>query len=348
MAAVNIIGSVVGWARRAWDGIVGLDQAAIKALQTLWRFVTGVHNLVAWLLGGPQLRYILTVLSYLDTVTLGIYDIRLALRRLAVWVWVTDVYPVWVILNRRLAALRAWAVIQFAALIVLVYRLYFASRAYTQQQVAAERSQRIRADQAEHAAMIKAVKAALATVQAEASSGYNSGLHDRTTLINRLVNMLADRQPEIRGLASRLITAVVDLESIDNPVARFLVSVLLSQLVRRLGVDRVTGDLISRLLGPLTGSARPTTLSGVEHDVGERLSALEAQWADFMDHGGPEVEQAGDEWKSVTGVAADAGILGLFGLAVADPQAFATGISDTIGIAGNDALDAVLRAVRAV
>lgn len=348
MAAVNIINTVIGWGKAAWNGLLGLGKAEYHVYQAIWRFITSIHNLLAWVLSNPLIRYVLTVLSYLDTMTLAIHDVHLAMRRLAVWIWNVDVYPVWVILNRRLAALRAWATIQFAALIVLTYRLYFANRAYTQQQVTAERSQRIKADQAEHAAMLKQVQAALATVQAEASSGYNSAAKQRTDLINRLVNMLADRQPEIRGLASRLITAVVDLESIDNPAVRFLASALLSQLIRRLGVDRVTGDLIGRLLGPLTGSARPTTLAGVEHDVAERLDALEAQWADFMDHGGPEVEQAGDEWKGVTGVVTDAAILGMFGLAVADPQAFATGVADTIGIAGNDALDAVVRAIRAV
>lgn len=343
---MNPIGTLIRWGKDALHAILGGASDITGVLRKVWGYVTNVHNVFAWLLGGPELRYILSALYHMSIVHLGVVAIRDTLRAIAGWIWATMVRPVRDALNRRISQLAAWIRAQLIILRALVITLYRASLAYTRQQVGIERSARIKAIQAEHAAMLKAVAACLATVQRQAAGGYNSVNRERLNLIARLLNDVADRQPEVKGLVTLLVKSVVDLETVDNPVLRFGISKLLTEIVGRLGVDRVTGDLIGRLLGPWTAGGRPGNLSAVERDVALRLNALEDQWAEFMAAGGPEVEQAGREWRDISGLVTDAAILGMFTLGVTDPAVFARGVADTIGIAGNDALDAIVRVIR--
>jgi hypothetical protein len=348
LEAVTVFGTLARWANDAWNFIQGIPGDIAKAVAAVWHYVTQVHNTFGWFTGNPILRAatrLLWAISYFHAAQVVIHE---ALGRLARWIWIVWLAPQVRRLDRRITALKAWAVATFIDMRILIVQLYQASLAYTRQLVSVERSQRIQADQAEHTSMLKTVAALHATIEREASSGYNSGRHARLTIVERLLNDVADRQPEIRGLVSLLVKSVFDLESIDNPVLRFTVGKLLAEVIAHLGVDKITGDLISRLLADLTGGGPPKDLAGVERSVADRLAALEDTWAQFMANGGPEVEQAGREWKQIDGPVASIAILGMFGLAVADPQAFATGVSDTIGVAGNAALDAVIRAIQRV
>lgn len=339
---MNFLDTLAGWAKSAWSSLLGLGGDATKALSDLWHYVTNVHNLLGWFVGGPQLKAVLRFLYSISVFHAAQVALADALRRVAAWIWITWIAPAVAALNRRITALAAWTRAEFTATWAQMYRLYFAALAYARQLVDLERRQRITADQAEHAAMLKAVAACLATVQRQASSGYNAGTHARLGVIETLLNDLADRNPANRGLVSLLVKSVLDLEAIDNPILRFGIGKLLGELIGKLGVDKVSGDLISRLLEPFTGGGPPTDLYGTERAVADRLTALEQQWADFMASGGPEVEQAGHEWKAISGLVADAAILSVFGLAVAEPAVWAAGVSDTIGTAGNAALDAII------
>lgn len=342
---MNLFRTLAGWARSAWSALTGLPGDVAAALEKTWHYITNVHNALSWIVGYPQLRAVLHFLYGISALHAAQAAIERALHDLARWVWITWLRPGFARLNRRISALAAWARLMFARTWLQMHRLYLASLAYTRKLVGIERAARIKADQAEHAAMLRAVAACLATVQREASSGYNAGTRARLSIVAQLLHDLADRTPAVRGLVSLLVKAVFDLETVDNPVLRFGISKLLSELIGHLGVDKATGDLIGRLLGPFTGGGQPTDLHGTEKAVADRLTALEQQWADFMTAGGPEVEQAGREWKDLTGIAADTAILGMAGLAVADPQAWATGVADTIGVAGNDTLDAVIHLI---
>jgi len=190
----------------------------------------------------------------------------------------------------------------------------------------------------EHHKMLAGLKATLAEVQKEAASGYNAGTPDRKSTITRLLDDLAVTSPAVKGLVSDLIGLVIDVDTIDNPLARFIIQKLLAQVINRLGVERVIGDLLQRLIGPLAGQPKATGLYEVTRDVARRLAALEAQQADFMVNGGPEVEQAGRQWKDLASIATDAGLLAFLALAVADPEAWATGITDTAGPVANGAM----------
>lgn len=342
---MDIFGTLRQWAGRAWSFIFGLPADVAKMADSLWRYITNVHNVLAWFTGGPELKYALSVLGSLSEFRLAEVAIRDALHRLAGWLWLTMVRPVRDQLRRSIARLYAWTLAEFVATWAQMYRLYFAALAYTRALVSAERAARIRGDQAEHAAMLKRVAAAVAQIEHEAATGYNSGLHGRLGLVATLLNDVADRAPQVKALTSMLIKAVIDLETIDNPVARWVIGRLLTEIIGKLGVDKVTGDLISRLLGPLSGQPKAAGVQDVTRDVADRLAALEAQWADFMDQGGPEVEQAGREWKALTSLGTDAAMLGFLGLAVTEPDAWARAMADTVGVAGNAALAAIVKVI---
>lgn len=342
---MNLWQTLGKWASDAWGFLSGLPGDASKALAAVWHYVTSLHNVLQWVIGYPVLKYIVTALAHMNAVSVAITIITDALHRIAGWIWLTMVKPVRDQLNRRIDQLRAWTAAQLYALTQLVITLFLRSMAYTRQLVGAERGQRIKADQAEHAAMLKAVAAAIALVQQQAASGYNSGLHERTSVVSKLLDQLAGRNPAVRALTRLLVKAVIDLETIDNPLARFVVSKLVSQVISRAGTDKIIATLVSDLLGPLAGQPKARGLSDVTRDVSERLGALESQWAAFMAAGGPEVEQAGSEWQALTSLTVDAALLGVFGLAVTSPQDWAAGVADTIGTAGNAALDAVISVI---
>lgn len=343
---MNIFATLGGWFRSAWNAVTGVPGDIGGALSKLWSLIQNQHNAISWIFGYPLLHAVWQVWSKVNTVSLIIDLIRKLHQRQPGWTQITQIDPAVGMLRQLIAALRAWTGLQLFLLRVIVQALYEAALAYAWTLFQAERAARIQAVQAEHAAMLKAVAACLQTVQQQAASGYNAGMHDRLTTVERLLNDVADRAPEIRGLVNLLVKAVFDLETIDNPVLRFTIGHLLGVVVAHLGIDQATGGLIAALLGPLTGQGRPTTLAGVEKDVADRLGALEAQWADFMTKGGPEVEQAGQDWKDLTSLVADAAILALFGLAVTDPQAWATGVADTVGAVEAATLGAVMALIR--
>jgi hypothetical protein len=346
VAAIDILKTVGQWAKNAFGFITGSGGNPLNALLGLWRYITSVHNVLAWLVGGPQLKFVIAALYNMSVLHLAVDAVSGALHLLARWILATWILPIRDDLIRRIAALRAWAVLTFQLTRALIELRYQAALAYTRALVGAERDQRLKGDQLEHAAMLHEVAAALATVQRQAVSGYDSTLHERLGIVGKILDELAVHDPLVKQVVRDMVTAIFDLETIDNPVLRFTIGHLLNTLIAKLSVDKVIADLVSRLLGSLTGHGRPQGLQDVTRDIGQRLNALEDQWADFMKHGGADVEQAGDEWAKLATLAVDVGILGMFGLAVANPQAWATGVADTIGVAGNDTLISVINLVR--
>lgn len=339
---MNILNDLFNWGKNAWNALTGLPGDIAQGIASLWHYVNSVHNVLSWIVGIPQLRAIQRFLYAISIFHVAQIEINRAFSRVIGYIWVTMVRPLRNLLLKRIAQLRAWTAYQIHVVYVVMGILYRAALAYTRQQVGIERAARIKAIQAEHAAMLKAVAACLATVQRQASSGYNAGLHDRLGTIGKLLNDLADRNPAVQDVVKTLVGVIFDLESVDNPVVRFIIGKLLGEIVAKAGVDRITGSLISRLLGDLTGQVKASGLYDTALDISNRLNALEDQWAEFMTNGGPEVEQAGQEWKALTELSVDAAVLGVFALAVADPSAWATGVADTIGTVGNDTVTAVV------
>lgn len=343
---MGIFKTLLGWASGAWAAVTGIPGDVAKAFTQLWHYITSVHDLLSWLLTTPLLGYVRTALTYMTGAWAAIDAVRAVLARLGGWIWITEVRPVRDQLRHAIAVLAAWAAARFRAVIALAYLLARQQAAYTRRLVGIERNARIKADQAEAAARIKGDKATLATVQRQAADGYNGTLHERLGVLGTLLDQLGTRNPIVKGLVRDLVAGVIDFETIDDPVLRWVLAKAMQEVIDKAGVDRVMGEFAQSLLGPLIGQAKARGLSDVTHDVGLRLDALEAQWAKFMADGGPEVEQAGKEWKGLTDLATDAALLGVIVLGVADPAAWATGVADTIGVVGNDALIGIIDLIR--
>lgn len=344
---MNFLDTLAGWAKSAWNAILGGPGDIAGAFTKIWNFVNSLGSVVSWVVSAP-IRGLAKIIAFDRQVIQDLIDaFQGAQQRAPAWTWLTQIVPVRNALERAIAALRAWAATMFAATWELMWRLYWSSLAYTDQQVSAERAARIRADQAEHAAMLANVKAAIALIQRQASGGWNAGNANRVTLITRLLDDLAVRNPLVKDLVGIAVRILLDIETIDNPVARYLLGKALTEIIDKAGVDAAVGKLARALLGPLAGQPRITDLYGTAKDAAARISALEEWVAGFMSAGGPEVEQAGQEWKTITGLAADAAILGMTALAVNDPAAWARGIADTVGEAGNAAMTGIVDLIRA-
>lgn len=343
---MNIFSTLAGWAKSAFGFITGIGGKLGDAYSAVWHYISNVHNAFSWVTGYAQLHALISILRNLGHHSDGLSSVLEALHRLPGWIWLHMIKPAVNRLDRRITNLAGWTRLHLFLLWLATVRLVAAERAARIKADHLERAHRIAAIKAEHAAMLKAVAACLATVQQQAASGYNATLHDRLTIIGKLLNDLADRDPLIKGIVSDLVSAMFDLETIDNPVARFLVTKLLSEIVAHLGIDQATGQLLTQLLGPVAGQPKARGLADVTRDVGGRLNVLEGQWAQFTRDGGQDVEEAGSQWKALSGLAVDAGLIGFFALAVADPAAWATGVADTVGTAGNATLDAVFGLIR--
>lgn len=341
MAAIDIFKTLGQLAKDAFGFITGGSGNPLNALTGLWRYITGVHNLLAWLVGGPQLKYVLAALYNMSVLHLAVDAVSGALHLLARWILATWILPIRDDLIRRIAALRAWATLTFELTRALIELRYQAALAYTRALVGAERDQRLKGDQLEHAAMLREVAAALATVQRQAATGYNDQLHQRLGIVGKLLDELAIHDPLVKTVVKDLVTAVFDLETIDDPVLRFAIGKLLNTLVAKLSVDKVIGDLIERLIADVTGQARARGLQDVTSDIGKRLNALEDQWAAFFHHGGADLEQAGDQWQNLASLGVDAAIVAFFGFAIADPSGWATSVHDAVSVPAHATLKAV-------
>jgi hypothetical protein len=333
--------TAVGWARDTWNSITGVITNPAEVFGKIWKWLASFHGLIGWLFGTPVLSWLNAALANLAEHSAAWEALERLLARIPAWIKAHLIMP-WVrLLLARLARLQRWTAAQLLALRILMMFLYLAARLYARQLTAAEHKAMVTAVAREHKAMLAGLKATLAEVQKEAASGYNAGTPDRKTVIGKLLDDLAVRDPAVKHLVSDLIGLIIDIDTIDNPLARWLIQKLLAEIIRKLGVEKVIGDLLERLIGPLAGQPRATGLYEVTRDVARRLTALEAQWADFMTSGGPEVEQAGKEWKDLASIATDVGLLAFLGLAVADPGAWATGIADTAGPVANGAMSGI-------
>lgn len=331
------------WASDAFRAIFGGVSDLAGALTKLWHYITSVHNLLAWVQGVPVLSDIVNLVNFAGTVWRAYASFYRALVRIPVWILAHLIMP-WVrYLQGLIAKLAAKEAADVRMLIADIIEALRVAEAYTDRQVGVERADRIRDVNAARAYALALVTALHQAVEREASSGYLEDYAKRLGLIGKITDDLAAHSPVIRQLTGVFIRGVLDLAAVDDPLIRFTLGALLTQIVNRLGVDRAAGDLLGSLLGPLIGRGRPQNLHDVMHDIDDRLSALEGNWAEFMRDGGPEVEQAGTDWKDLTSPLTDAALLGFFALIVTDPRGAATATTDTIGTVIRDTIGQVHR-----
>src|SRR6266851_3203214 len=179
-------------------------------------------------------------------------------------------------------------------------------------------------------------------IEREAVSGYTLGQSDRLGTLTGLAGLIASYAPETRALVRILVKGILDLAAVDNPVLRITLGFIMGHIVRRLGLDKPIGDLLSRLLGSVLAGGKPKGLHDVIADISRRLAANEQQWATFMADGGAEILQAGQEWQGITALGTNAAILAFFAAATVTPHTWARDVSGTLGVAVNDTSGAVV------
>lgn len=163
-------------------------------------------------------------------------------------------------------------------------------------------------------------KSILPTVDKEASDGYDKTRAAQATGLSKMVDDLAIDNPVVKGIVSDLVKLVIDLAEIDDPVLRIAAQFLLKEIIDRLGVDKLAGDLVNKLLDTFLGGGPPKTLESVTEDIGNRLNATEAQWQQFYSNGGNDIENLGDQMRQSANPLFTAVMAGYFIGAVADPE----------------------------
>lgn len=246
------------------------------------------------------------------------------------------------IVQKDLAPFESWAKRQFTftdqliwsnfyALWRLIYQVDEQEHTWALQQFTIEKAARIRGDAQSEAYTRQRVQWALGLVQQAAASGYQATMPGRQDVLMRLVDDIATRDPLLRELVGRVAQGILDLAAIDDPILRIGLGFVIRDIIDKLGIDRAMGDLLGALLDDILGQRKPDNLHDVILSIGNRLNALEGQWETFMADGGPEILQAGTEWKNITSILTDIGLAAFFGTMVADPTAWANDISEAAG-----------------
>lgn len=283
------------------------------------------------------------VVSFLPDVVAKEWDwIYHTLTRLFTWIIITLPKLLRREIAQALAQLRKWIWAQLKQLRALSWRLYYLAVTYALNLFAHERRQRIRADDHLSADIRAQIKALHQLIEREAVSGYKASRHQRVSVIQRVADLIVTDDPVVKRLVGDLVSGALDLLSVDDPLARIALSFVMKQIIDRLGVDKPIALLLQHLLAPILGQPRPNGVASVIADVTGRLDAVEGTWADFMASGGADVEQAGRQWQELTGPLVDAGLAAFLTLAVADPTAWATGVTDSVGTLLTDTLTGVV------
>lgn len=335
--------SITAAAGRAWGAIIGLGGLTGDALAASFRVTTRLLSGAIY-----QLTHPLNTLENNAAILAGLVSGNMtavlnAIRRLEGWSTATIKQPILNHTNRQLA--RVWA--QFSALRRWVeQQIDYAEAAlkrWAWRLVATERRYRIEGDAAARAYAQAQARWALQTANREAASGYQATRAGRVSVITRLLDAVAGRVPVVRELTGRVITILVDVIEIDNPLLRLAATFLLGRVISALGIDKLMGEAADALLSPLLANPNPKNLHDVITDLSTRVGALEAQWAQFMANGGPQVEQAGQQWRDITGLAVDAALLAFAVGAVADPAATAKDLSAVVRPVGTSTIEAMGR-----
>lgn len=345
---MNWLSTLGGWARTVARAITGAGVDVAEGVVNAAAAVASTVTSIGQLTNGPLFTWAKNLLVNISVFKVGQDVISLALHRLPMWIWLVWGRPYYLLLLGRINALAAWTAGQLLALTALVYRLNAATRAYAAQLVAAERTARIKAVQAEAAARIQGDKVTLATVQKQASSGYNTGDQTRQAIATTLLEDLTSDTPAVKDLVSAITGWAIDLAEVDDPLIRFALNKALSEVISKAGIDTAAADLVTSLLGAATSSAKATDLYSTEKDVASRLNALEGNWAQFMADGGSDVEDAGEQWQDLGSLSVSIALVASFALAVTDPSAWATGIADTAGPVIDGALTGIVDLINIV
>lgn len=320
---MGFLDSLISAARSAWNFIFGLPGDIGRALAGIWQFARQVQQVADYVLSHP-LTELLNALALFAAYATGNHEAALhAIVRIDPWIFRNRILPLRAQVLRWFAQLEARIAYLFAQAYLYINLKFRQAEAYTRQLVAAEHKDMLaHFTAAERYAFLQALTRKK-EIEQEAADAYNAHLAARLGLAGRLADLIAAHNPAVAGLVRPIVAAVIDLAGVENPLARLALAFLLRQLVNRLAVDKVAAQLLDDLVGPILGTPRSHGVADTVNGLSARLEAVERRWADFMDHGGPEVEQAGTDWKDMDGVVTDTALLAFMASTIADPVAAA-------------------------
>lgn len=331
-----------GMLSSGWNALVGVgERDVVQPIGAAFHLVQQAGSAVIGFMTRSFTNLTGVLAGNIATITGDVGAIINALSRVGNWIQVHQTGP-----------LRAWVSGQLARLWAAIFRLrawahqqdvayYYEGKVYTFTEVMAERKARIQAINKADAYTRAHITAMHQLIEREAASGYATGYNARVTLLQKILDAAAGRDPLVKAVTGRLVSIILDLAGAEDPVLRWVAGHLLAKVAADLGVDKAIGDLAAELAGPLLGQPHPKSLHDVVADITARLNTLESQWAQFMDDGGPQILQAGSEWKSITSVLADVGLLGFAAAAVTDPQGTAAGLADVIRPVGTSTISRI-------
>ena len=338
---MNWWNSIKNWGQAAWAAMLGIGGGVGSALAAQWRFTNSLISGAFYQILHPINTVEQNVAIFAGLVTGNMTAVHNAIDRLEGWNQAHVVKPLQSWTRRQIAKL--WYVI-VANRKMLWARITLVNadiRAWVLRLIRRERVARRRADSRLHAFAIAQAKWALQIVQRQAASGYRTGYSGQVSTVIKVLDAIVVRNPLVRGLVNILINGVLDLASIENPLARLTAGFLLRHVVDKLGVDKPIGDLAASILGPLLGQPHPKDLHDVIAAITGRLGALEQDWATFMADGGPQVEQAGQQWRDLTSIGLDAALVAFAVAGVADPAGTARELSAVIRPVGTTTIASV-------
>lgn len=313
---------------------------------SLWAFVNSVANGFKEYIGHPIAEFAKSVGAWAKSHEYLLFGVWGVAYHLAVWV-INDV-------ERRIVSLilhyidqlKAWTFKQLQDVYFILAVAVTTLRAQLVMALKAETRARIKAVAHAEALAKREVTALHQAIEREAATAYQSGNPGHLAAVSILGDAIGALEPALNRVVSRVIRYAVDLAEIDNPVIRFLAGKLISYLIAKLGVDKVAGEMLASLVNPVTHMGAPKGLPDVVTMLCGRLNALEQFNATFMADGGPEILRAGEQWRSETTISAGVALLAFFGSAVAEPDAWATAVADTIQVVIYDTASAVSKLIK--
>ena len=322
--------SLTKQAGNAWAAIINLGGAIGSGLTAEWRFTASLVKGALF-----QLTHPINTVEQQAAILAGLFTgnmtaVHNAVNRLEGWTHATIVAPLHTLINGLYMRLLGIIMSNVHRLWKRIDQVAAETRAWVIRVVLRERAARIKADNRLHAYARSQALWALQTVQREAASAYRGSYHDRRSAASKVLSAIVARNPLVRGLVSRVVTVLLDVASVENPLVRLAAGFILTKVVSGLGVDKALGDLASVLLRPLLAGGPPADLHGVIADLAARVQAVEAQWVTFMADGGPQVEQAGQQWRNTTTLSVDAALLAFAVAGVVNPAATARELSSVI------------------
>lgn len=313
-----------------WNSILGIGGKAGDAFGDIWRLVKKSALGVEYIFTHPVNDVLNAAAATAALLTGNMKAFYNALHRFEGFYTHKHVTPLKQRIDNELAALRA----RIAYLIAQLYQYINVNMARTKRYAWAlvhhERVVRRHEIRLQQAYTQRHVRWALGVVQKEAASAYRIDMPDRVNTITGLADHIITRDPLVRALVGRIVHGILDLAEVDDPILRITLGFVVKEVINRLGIDKAMGGLLDDLLAPILGQPQPRNLHEVIVSVSQRLDKLEGQWAQFMADGGPQVLQAGSEWRDITSLLMDAGLAAFFGLMVADPAGWARETSDVL------------------